>query len=302
MRSRFFGLMVVFSVLAFFAGGQAFAMPSDADLNTAQMTKLAPASWSPEGWGFPLTLGFGATGDYVIDRTLDDNSDISEGHWGSGNLYWDPLENVHLELFAGVAEMRIGSVGINNTDAANSGTKVELESEAGLAVGGGGKVDILEFPFFPHYWPDLPKMKLFGAGGYRHAGQMDVDEIHAGFDADRQDLQIEVNEWQATVGVSQQWNNPIGRLGWGDWLNFNVITYVGAQYSDLQVNISGNSAIPVNDLGGDKNVKTGTRNSDVPVAVVAGLQILSFSDTFSVNLEGRFIAETAGSVSGHLRW
>jgi hypothetical protein len=286
-------VLIAIAVLSLFSCAVAFALPSDAESNTDQMTKLFPAGLSLP---FVRALGFGGSGDIIADKNLDDGSDLSDTYTVGGTVYYDPIERLHLNLFLGSSRTTIGSVGINN----NATTKVELKSESGFVVGGGGKVDIVEFPF--PVWQNLPNLKLFATSSYRNF-RADVDEIHNVVSTARrvvEDLEVEYNQWQTTLGVSQRWDDPLGMLGIKG-INFSAVPYIGLQYSDGSFKISGSSSIGP-DGGGSESVKTGERNADEVLGVVAGLQLLTFNQVLTVNVEGRFVTETAGTVSGMIRW
>lgn len=296
MKSKLFTVAAILAVSGMFVSGNAAALPSGADSDTSQLTKVFPAEWSlpPEVYGVPLRFGLGSTTDYVIDRNLDDGSDLNDAWWTGGNLYYDPLENIHLDLFVGAAELNVGSVRVNTPNT----TRVYLDSEPGISVGGNGKVDITQFAVFEGY----PDMKLFAGGGYRFT-RVDVEEIQdfSGGPVDF-DLDIEVNEWQAMVGVSQRINDPIKLwFGW-DGCNFAWVPYVAAQYNDLRLNISGTSILGRASEFPGQSVLTDTAESDDMVAVAVGSQIIAFGDKLSIGVEGRFIAETSISVNAHFRW
>ncbi len=291
MKSSFLKAASVLMVLGVALCGQAFAMPSDAESNTAQLTKLFPEGFGLEAVGLPVTLGFGSTADYVIDRNFDEGIDIDEGIWYGGNVYWDPLENVHLSTFFGVADFTLGNVRINN----DTTTRMILKTNTDFAVGGGGKVDILQFDLLP----DLPKMNLFASGGYRWTSGNVTDVTSGSFNAVSQALNVEVNEWQATLGVSQKFDNPLSFIGWN---GFSAVPYVGVQYNDATLNVSGTSVLPNDARVPNQSVKTGARDSDNVVGVATGLQLIGFSNQLSVSVEGRFITETSVSLNGHFRW
>lgn len=280
MRKVFF-LLVVFSFLV----TPAFAMPSDADLNTYQMKGII----QPGEDGLPVAIGLGATGDFVLDRNLE-GTDLStntadlEALWYGGNVYFDPIDRVHLNLFVGVADIRVGSLSIDN----NRTTKVEIESETNLAGGGSGKVDIVEFAVFPN----LPSMQLFATGGYRYANLDGDSASPLGNQVLVLDTNFELHEWQAGGGVSQRIN----------WSGLGWVIYVGGQYSDVDLNVSGTTRYTPRGSGPTETVTTGHLESEEVAGVFCGLQILGWEDRFSVTVEGRFIAETAVSVNGRLRW
>ncbi len=257
----------------------AFAMPSDADLNTYQMKCLVDS-------GCPFAVGAGAVGDFVLDRNLEESEDL-EASWYGATIQFDPVSQAHLSLFLGVAEFDLGTIRINPASATT--TRTVLKTDTDFAVGGSGKVDIISFPVVPNQ----PNMWLFGSGGYRFSNP-DVESVRRGtVDASSFSMEVEVSEWQAALGLSQRWDNLLGDL--------DFITTAGVQYSDLEVDITGTSAF-TQPGATTQSVLTGTRESDEVVGVFAGLQLMLPGDQWSVAVEGRFVAETAVSVQGRLRW
>ncbi len=295
MKSKLLTIGMAALVISAIACGKSFAMPSDMDSDTSQLKKVFSPEMSlpAEAWSIPLTFGFGATTDFVIDRDMDDNSDLSENVWTGGNIYYDPDPRVHLDLFLGAAWLKIGSVPVTNS----ATTKVNLETDSAFAVGLSGKVDVTEFQVIDQQ----PPMNLFVGGGYRFT-RPDVKNVHASFDVTAQNLHVEINEWNATVGVSQRINDPFKQwFGW-DGLNFAWVPYVGAQYTDLDMNITGTSDFPTSSTVARESVQTGHVNSDGVFNVVVGMQMIGFDDKLSLGLEGRFISETAVSLNAHFRW
>ena len=271
-------------LFAFLAAGSAFAMPSDADSNTYQLKGLF-------GDVIPgVAIGFGGSGDFILDRNLEDASDLEATFYG-GNIYVDPHEQVHLNLFLGAGDIKLGNVPIDN---GNTETKAELETETDFAIGASGKVDVFSFPLFP----DEPNSWIFVSGGYRYT-HPDVDEVtRGGFVAADPTftMNIEYSEWMATIGWSQAFTK------WIEGVTF--MPYVGAQYSDVRVdrNGVGKFLTQAQPNGQNQSVLTDDPNGDDVVNVICGIQILGFDNQLSVAVEGRFVAETAVSVSGHLRW
>ena len=280
---KVFLVLAVFSFLA----TPVFAMPSDADSNTYQMKAIVPSG----EWSLQFAMGLGATGDFVLDRNLEydsilnDKADL-EAQWYGGDVYFDPIDRVHLNLFVGVAEIRVGSLPIDN----NTTTKVEMESETNLAGGGSGKVDIFEFSVLDSVGiTGQPQMAFFATGGYRYTN-LDADSASPlGSRKIKLDTNFELHEWQAGGGVSQRIN----------WSGFGWVIYAGGKYSDVDLNVSG--ATSYTD-GSPQTVKTGHLRSEDLAGVFCGLQVLGWEDRFSVAVEGRFIDETAVSVNGRLRW
>ena len=296
MKSKLFAVATILVVCGMFVGGRAFAMPSDADSDTSQLHKVFPAEMSlpPDVDGIPLTFGFGTTTDYVYDRNLDNDADLDENVWTGGTIYYDPDPKVHLSVFLGSAWLKVGSVPINN----NTTTKVTLDADAAFAIGGGAKVDVIQFDVIS----DQPQMNLFVSGGYRNTNPSVKKADGGGFNARSQSLALEINEWQATAGVSQRINNPVKLwLGW-DGCNFAWVPYLGVQYTDLDLNITGVSVLPSGGSTISQSVRTGHYSADEVVNIVTGMQIIGFDDKVSIGVEGRFIAETAISLNARFRW
>src|SRR3989338_1789567 len=104
-------VFLILAVVSFLAA-PVFAMQSDADSNTAQLKgTIGEAVHLNQpldlGWG-PVAVGFGATGDFVLDRNLEGkdtaNAADLEAMWYGGNFYFDPIDRVHLNLFVGMAD------------------------------------------------------------------------------------------------------------------------------------------------------------------------------------------------------
>lgn len=292
--SRKWVFWVMVTLIVPFVSGIAMAMPSDGDLNTAQLKGTIGEAVGLNqpidlGWG-PIAIGFGATGDFVLDRSLEGTADLEE-EWYGGNIYFDPIDRVHLNLFVGAARIQAGSLSIDN----NTATKVEMESETNLAGGGSGKVDIYEFSVLDSVGiTGHPPMAFFATGGYRYTN-LDADSASPLSNHTLVlDTNFELQEWQAGGGVSQ-------RINWG---GFGWVFYVGGKYSDVDLDVGGTTKYTPNVVGNGptETVTTGDLESGDVVGVFCGLQILGWEDRFSVAVEGRFVDETAVSVNGRLRW
>lgn len=278
MRSKFVGVILFLLCVAVSAGSPAFALPSDGDLNAAQLVGE-----------FPYHLAFGGTGDYVIDRNLEAEEDL-EAVWYGGNINYDPVDQVHFNIFLGGASLRLGNVQLD-TDV---NTRTYLVSNDGFAAGVGAKWDFWEFSIIP----DQPNMQVYTSGGWRFT-DVEIESSRGDPTPVALDIDVTVHEWQAGVGVSQRINDPFGIIGLP---GVHLVPYVGVAYSDINVDLDGSSLYPQASTSANQAIVLGNRDSSEKVAAVAGVQILSFSDRFSVGIEGRFIAETAGSVTGRVRW
>ncbi len=257
-----------------------FAMSSDAESATYQMKNSMQTNET-----LPFALGVGASGDWVLDRTLDNGTDL-EGGWYGANIFMDPVDRVHLDAFIGAANFNIGNVNVTGD---SPSTKTQLDTNTSIAVGGTAKVDVADFAVFP----DQPNSWIFVSGGFRWANP-DVDGATNLGRAATLAMDVDVTEWQIGTGLSQRFNNLISGIGF--------VTYFGVQYSEISVDINGTGTYPAIGIGPIQTIDTSQANSDDVIAAVLGCQIWGSEDKLMIGVEGRFIAETAVSVNGHFRW
>lgn len=281
MQKKEFVLWAFIFLSGLFPAGDLMAMPSDADSNTAQMS----------GKFTDLPIAIGVSGDFVTDRGLDQNERLNTVDWYGANIYFDPAEKLHLDLFLGAASGDLEDLRI----VLNTGVPVVGEFGAGtsdtaFAYGLTAKVDVAEFSLIQ----DQPKTELFASGGYRSTNPDLTDAISsAGRRPTVLNMSVELQEWQVGSGVKQRFENLIEGVA--------LAPYIGVKYSDMNVDLSGSSSFPVA-TGTTASIVTGERESDENVGLFLGFQILGLENRFSFDFEGRLIDETALYVNGHLRW
>lgn len=258
----------------------ASAMPSDTESATYQMKNSMQSTES-----LPFALGFGASGDFVLDRSLDNDTDL-EASWYGMDIFIDPVDRLHFDLFLGAADFNLGGVAV---DGHAPTTKAELDTETTFAVGGSGKLDIVDFAVFP----DQPNSWIYTTAGYRWANP-DVDDATSLGRAANLSMDVDVSEWQVGLGWQQRFNNLVSGIGF--------VSYFGVQYSDISVDLNGTGVYPAIGIGPQQTIVTDNSNSEDAFGVFVGCQIWGSEDRLMIGVEGRFISETAVSVNGHFRW
>lgn len=274
-----FSIVLFFTVL--FCAAPVMAMPSDADSNTAQMR----GEWV----GFPLAVG--ASGDFVLERALDNGEDLESNEWYGANIYFDPVERLHFNLFLGAAQGDLEDLRVAlSTGGLAAGVTGIGASDTAFAFGMGAKADVVEFDLLP----DRSKAELFVSGGYRRTNPDLESAVGSnGLQPTILDMEIELQEWQAGVGVKQRFDNLIPGI--------SFFPYLGVKYSDVDLDLSGTSSFPAGP-GVTASIVTGSRESNDNVGLFLGLQVLGWENRFSFDVEGRWIEETAVYLNGHIRW
>ncbi len=279
MLGSFFLIVIFFALL--FCATPVMAMPSDADSNTAQMRG---------GWAeFPLAIG--TSGDFVLDRPLNNGEKIDSTDWYGADIYFDPIERLHLNLFLGAAQGGFKDLRLNlSTGGLVTGVTGIGESDTAFAVGLGAKGDVLEFDLLP----DRSKAELFVSGGYRRTNP-DLESARGsnGLQPTALNMEIEIQEWQIGAGVKQRFDDLIPGI--------SFLPYLGVKYSDVDVDLRGPSSFPAGP-GVTASIVNGSRESNDVVGLFLGLQILGWEDRLSFAIEGRWVEETAVYLNGHLRW
>ena len=274
-------LLIIFSCAGLFSASFIMAMPSEADSNTWQMKSPQTA----------FALGFGASGDF-LGRDLEDGVEVEDSDWQGANIYFDPAEKVHLDVFLGVTKAQLQNLPLSLSNGAATTVLGKGETKTAFGFGIGAKVDIVEFAVVP----DQPKMELFASGGYRVANlDLDADTVLGsnGLRPTTVDVGVTVQEWQVGAGIKQRFDNVFPGVG--------LIPNIGVKYSDVDVNISGTSSF-VAGPGVTASLLTGSRHSEDNVGTFLGLQILGWEERLSLTVEGRFIDESALYLNSHIRW
>ncbi len=336
--------------------GTAWAMPSNANSSTNKMKgdlpdymttipfefpPLGPYQLGPYEYKVSTAIGTGFMGDYVRDRSLDDVSDL-EVRWFGGEFFYDPIDRLHANVFVGAAEVRWGTVALNES----STTKAELETVTDVAVGVSGKLDVYEWPLLE----GNPPLLIFVTAGYRWM-EAPVNTAKKGNirDAAQLDMKVQLHEWQGGLGIAQRIDNfealgksltpqlpdwwprlelpklelpPLElpdwwpRPQWPEWQlpdwwprlpeipwGVNaVIPYVGMKYSDVDAQLSGTAVFPPEEDRTTESVTAGDRGADDVLGMFVGTELYLFNERVSAGVEGRFIDETALQVSARMRW
>jgi len=278
-KRSLFSIVLFFTIL--FCAAPVMAMPSDADSNTAQMRG--------ERVDFPLAVG--ASTDFVLERALSNGEGLENADWYGANIYFDPVERLHFNLFLGAQQ---GSLEDLRLELSTGGLVTDVtgvgKSETAFAFGIGAKADVMEFDLLP----DRSKTELFVSGGYRRTDS-DLESAAGsnGLQPTALDMEIELQEWQAGVGVKQRFDDLIPGI--------SLLPYLGVKYSDVDIDLSGISSFPAGP-GVTASIVTGSRESNDIVGLFLGLQVLGWENRLSLDIEGRWVEETAVYLNGHIRW
>ena len=279
MKKRLFAVSLIVLTRALFSTSAVMARPSEADSNTWQMK-------SPET---AFALGVGASADF-LERDLQAGVKVRDNNWWGANIYFDPMERLHLNLFLGATEAKLKSLPLSLSNGGAITVLGNGETDTAFGIGIGSKVDVVKCAVVP----DQPNMELFVSGGYRFANP-DIDSA-VGTDGSMPtllDMQVDISEWQVGVGLKQRFDNIIPGVG--------LAPYLGVKYSDVDIDLSGTSSFAAGP-GVTASIITGSRNSDNVIGMFLGIQILGWEERLSFAVEGRFIDESAFYLNGHMRW
>ena len=280
MIKRFIVVLMVVLATSLFSSRCLMAMPSDADSNTAQMK----GEWVQ----FPLAVG--ASGDFV-ERDLDHSEELKSLSWYGANIYFDPVERLHFNLFLGAAQGDLDNLRLVLSTGVPVPNVVGLgDSDTAFAIGISSKADVVEFNLVPNQ----PNAQLFVSGGFRYA-EPDLNSARGsnGLQPTALNMKVGLSEWQAGGGIKQPLENIIAGVVFAP--------YIGVKYSDMNVDLSGTSSFPAGP-GVTASIVTGERNSVDVVGLFLGLQILGWENRLSFDVEGRFIDESAVYINSRMRW
>jgi hypothetical protein len=163
------------------------------------------------------------------------------------------------------------------------GAQVAMDTSSGFAWGLGIKALVYEFK--------APKIRLICDGSYRateldpYKGYLDSHETAI----TKKSSRFVIREWQAALLVSTETPLPDMFNGFEDLKGYKLAPYAGIKYSD----ISGRLRMVTADTGTvyhPDNIK-----ADKNIGIVFGCDLVG-DDYVSLNIEGRFIDETAIST------
>jgi len=156
--------------------------------------------------------------------------------------------------------------------------KLEFEGDYGFAWGVGAKMMFFQSPGGVRLLGDTQYIEYEVEGDYKVAG-IDLAEALA---PARYDSKTKVKEWQAALYV----NKTFGSFS----------PYIGLKYSDIRVE-NETDVNGYDDEGSPYSAKTKFKaKADDNVGAFVGTDIYVIPNRLSVNIEGRFLDETASTV------
>ena len=213
-----------------------------------------------------MPLKVSAELDFVTERELDASCEIDKLNWYGAKISYTLEEKVDLYCLLGAAEGEFSE---------KNGNDVVYETETEFAWGLGATALLYEFE---------NGIKLGLDGKYRRV-EPSVDKVTV--DGTEYSLpsglvtniEVEYSEWQIALGVSKEFETvEFGKF----------IPYGGIKYSDVETTMK--LTIP------GLTIVSDDINSDDVFGIFIGCDYLP-TDNVSIGIEGRFIDETAFTVS-----
>jgi hypothetical protein len=171
--------------------------------------------------------------------------------------------------------------------------KLEFKDDWDLAWGVGAKVKIFEAPGGLRFLGDAQYLSYKVDGNFKIDGkdyEQDRLEYLRSLDPNAifsADSQVEIKEWQVALYVNQTFGN--------------FSPYAGVKYSDCDVDIEFKGSGQV--LGNPYSLKIeGDAEADDNFGIFLGTDIYVIPNQLSINIEGRFIDETAGTIGVNYRF
>ena len=200
--------------------------------------------------------------DVVFERELDlsnDNATV-EGIWYLGKVGVTLIEKIDVYGLLGTAKLELKDWTTSNYD---------MESDYALAWGGGATILLYETE---EYGDGILRCSLDGSYRQYEPGIEKVKKSGSEVTGILE-KELEYREWQVGVGVSYTLDN--------------LTPYLGVKYSDCETKMRLHEPAA--------NITKKTANSKDVVGVFVGVDYL-FAENIALNLEGRFIDETALNV------
>lgn len=212
----------------------------------------------------------GAELDFVTERDLDVSGEdvaIEKLNWYAGKLSHAMSDKVDLYTLLGAANAEFSEK--------YSGVDLKAETETAFAWGLGATILLKEFD---------NGIRVGIDGRYRQV-EPDIDKLilnnveYAIPSGSVTNVSAEYKEWQVALGISKE-------LG-------QFVPYGGIKYNDVETSLEAKIS--------GTTYKTDDINSDGVFGIFVGCDFLP-SKNFSVGVEGRFIDETAFTVSSTFRF
>ena len=209
-----------------------------------------------------------------IKCAKSESAKFDGGQWYMAKIGYKMFDRIEPYVKLGVARLET-----KYTATEMSSKEVKLESDTGFAWGAGAKVLLWDF--------QQPKIKLISDGFYRVA-DLDVDKAKLDgatvSNMDKSRSKFFMTEWQIALLASTEIDMANSDMGIS-----KVVPYGGIKYS----NVSGQLKM-ITTAGSE--YRTGPIESKDKVGVIIGTDLVGKNDSFSLNLEGRFVDETAMTV------
>lgn len=263
------GLIVVLCVSSFAATAG----------NTADPTTPYGSGITSKGKAALGTFKFGFDCDWIGERDLNGESGVDragiDGQWYLSRLAYSFSDRIEPYIKFGVAAFK--------TSWWEGTTHLKAKSENAFAAGIGTKVLITQLP-------EYYNMKFSIDGQYLYTNpdinQANVNEPNKSVSAS----EFEVSEWQIAGLVSMEFplnfNEQLSKYKKRKAESYYIIPYAGAAYFDTSVNTKFTY--------GNTNYSIGNAEADTKFLIITGCNVAS-KENASLNVEGRWIGETAGS-------
>ncbi|MCK4620046.1 MAG: hypothetical protein KAT52_08875 [Desulfobacterales bacterium] len=217
-----------------------------------------------------VTVSFPLPMDSIEDMEIDSNRIFLKGTLGL---------HPNVDMF-----VKLGMASANWE--AKYGEKLEFEDDWDFAWGIGAKVKIFETPGGLRFLGDAQYLSYKVDGDFKIGGK-DVDqEILEGlrwFDSNATisaDSEVEIKEWQVALYVNQTFGN--------------FSPYAGVKYSEYDVDFEFKGSGQVWGVPYSMKVE-GDAEADDNFGIFLGTDIYVIPNLLSINIEARFIDETAGT-------
>lgn len=201
--------------------------------------------------------------DVVFEREFDlagDNA-VAKTTWYLGKIGITPIEKIDIYALMGTVDFKVENWTVNNYD---------LEADITVAWGTGAKLLLYETG---EYGDGVLRVTVDGNYRQYEPGIEKVKKNEATLSGIAA-KELKYREWQTSLGFSYTLDS--------------FTPYIGVKYSDVECKLK------INDGG---TVYKDTANSKNVIGILIGVDYLSAENIFVLNFEGRFIDETALSVS-----
>lgn len=244
--------------------------------------KYGSGSLSETDLGVTGTESLPTPGDSIDDMAVDSDRVFLKGTLGL---------HPNVDIFA-----KLGMAGANwewKYKEPGEQYKDEFEGDGDFAWGVGAKVKIFETPGGLRFLGDAQYLSYKVDGDIKSAGK-DVEQDtledlqskdpNATFSADSE---TEIKEWQVALYVNQTFGN--------------FSPYAGVKYSECDVDFEFKGSGQVEGTPYSLEIE-GDAEADDNIGIFLGTDIYVIPNQLSINIEGRFLDETAGTIGVNYRF